>query len=117
MISAAQLLCSTAMLLPFAALVDRPWTLPMPSFETIGAIVALAVLSTALAYVVFFRIMAVSGTMNVMLVTLLIPAFAIPMGAWWLAETLLMRHFLGTAIVGLSLLVIDGRAFLSRAAA
>ena len=115
--SAAQLLCSTAMLLPFAALVDRPWTLPMPSFETIGAIVALAVLSTALAYVVFFRIMAVSGTMNVMLVTLLIPAFAIPMGAWWFAEILQVRHFLGTAVIGLSLLVIDGRMSLSRAAA
>ena len=107
--SAAQLVCSTAMLLPFAALVDQPWMLPLPSVETIVAIAALAVLSTAFAYVVFFRIMAVSGPLNVMLVTLLIPAIAIPLGAWWLGETLLPRHFMGAAIIGLSLLVIDGR--------
>jgi drug/metabolite transporter (DMT)-like permease len=107
--AAAQLVCSTAMLLPFAALVDRPWAMPIPSVETIVAIAALAVLSTAFAYVVFFRIMAVSGPLNVMLVTLLIPAVAIPLGAWWLAEALQPRHFMGAAIIGLSLLVIDGR--------
>lgn len=107
--SAAQLLCSTLMLLPLAALVDQPWALPVPSYATICSLVALAALSTSLAYVVFFRIMAVSGPMNVLLVTLLIPAFAIPMGAWWLAESLQSRHFLGAAIIGLSLLMIDGR--------
>ena len=107
--AAAQLTCSTAMLIPLALLVDESWALARPSAETVVAIVALAALSTALAYVVFFRIMAVSGSTNVMLVTLLIPAFAIPMGAWRLAETMQPRHFLGAAIIALSLLVIDGR--------
>jgi drug/metabolite transporter (DMT)-like permease len=110
----AQLLCSTAILLPLAAMIDQPWTLPVPSFETMAAIFALAALATSLAYVVFFRIMAVSGSNNVMLVTLLIPLFAIPMGAWQLGEVLLPRHFLGAVIIGLSLLVIDGRLFRRR---
>ena len=107
--AASQLTCSTLMLLPITLLIDQPWLLPTPSTEAMAAVVALAALSTSLAYVVFFRIMAVSGPMNVMLVTLLIPAFAIPLGAWHLAETMQPRHFVGAAIIGLSLLVIDGR--------
>jgi drug/metabolite transporter (DMT)-like permease len=107
--AASQLCCSTLVLLPIAAVVEQPWTLPMPSSSTIVAVLALAALATSLAYVVFFRIMAVSGSTNVMLVTLLIPLFAIPMGTWWLGESLALRHFAGAAVIGLSLLVIDGR--------
>ena len=107
--SSAQLICSTLILLPLALLVDAPWTLARPSTEAIAALVGLAVLATSLAYVVFFRILSVSGSNNVMLVTLLIPVFAIPLGAWHLGEVLLPRHFVGAAIIALSLLVIDGR--------
>jgi drug/metabolite transporter (DMT)-like permease len=107
--AASQLTSSTLMLLPLAALVDQPWTLPFPGTQTIVAIMGLASLSTALAYIIFFRIMAVSGPSNVMLVTLLIPLTAIPLGIWKLGEQLLMRHFAGALVIGLSLLVIDGR--------
>lgn len=107
--AATQLVCSTIILLPIAALVDAPWTLPLPTAEVLGALVGLAALATSLAYVVFFRIVVVSGATNVMLVTLLIPVFAIPLGSWWLGESLQPRHFLGAAVIGLSLLVIDGR--------
>jgi drug/metabolite transporter (DMT)-like permease len=107
--AAAQLSCSTLILLPITAWVDQPWALPVPSTQTVFAILGLAALATSLAYVVFFRIMAVSGSNNVMLVTLLIPLFAIPLGAWWLSESLLQRHFAGAAVIGLSLLIIDGR--------
>lgn len=107
--AASQLICSTLILLPLTLVIDRPGSLPVPSMEAIFALVGLAALATALAYVVFFRIMAVSGSNNVMLVTLLIPVFAIPLGAWRLGEVLLPRHFAGAAIIALSLLVIDGR--------
>jgi drug/metabolite transporter (DMT)-like permease len=107
--AASQLVCSSLMLLPLALLIDQPWRLPVPSGETIAALLGLAALATSLAYVVFFRIMAVSGSNNVMLVTLLIPVFAIPMGAWRLGEVVLPRQFLGAAIIAVSLLVIDGR--------
>lgn len=107
--AAAQLTCSTLMLLPLAFAVDTPWRLPPPSLETVAALVGLASLATALAYVVFFRILSVSGSNNVMLVTLLIPVVAIPLGAALLGETLLPRHFLGAGIIAASLLVIDGR--------
>jgi drug/metabolite transporter (DMT)-like permease len=77
----AQLVCSTFMLLPLAALVDRFWELPMPGVTAIAAVLALAVFSTALAYIVFFRINATAGPTNAMLVTLLIPVTATGLGA------------------------------------
>jgi drug/metabolite transporter (DMT)-like permease len=84
--------------------------LPVPSERTMLAVLGLAALSTALAYVIFFRIMAVSGSTNVMLVTLLIPVSAIWMGATFLGERLEPRHIAGALVIALSLVVIDGRA-------
>ena len=62
------------MLLPLAGLVDAPWRLPAPGSAAIAAIVALGAVSTGLAYVVYFRILAGAGAINVVLVTLLAPA-------------------------------------------
>jgi drug/metabolite transporter (DMT)-like permease len=107
--AAAQLTCSTLLLLPLALLIDQPWTLPAPSASALWALVGLAVLSTALAYIVFFRIMAVSGPTNAMLVTLLVPVSAIAFGVAFLGETIVARQVLGAFVIGVSLLVIDGR--------
>jgi drug/metabolite transporter (DMT)-like permease len=104
-----QLFCSTLLLAPVTLLVDRPWTLPLPSWQASAAILALAVLSTALAYIVFFRILAVSGPANAMLVTLLNPVSAILLGVLVLGETLLARHVLGAVVIASALIVIDGR--------
>ena len=74
-----------------------------PSGATIAALVALGALSTALAYVVYFRILAGAGATNVVLVTLLAPATAILLGAAVLGERLAARHFLGLALIALGL--------------
>lgn len=104
-----QLLVSTILLLPLSMIVDRPWTLAAPSNVTIGALASLGVLSTALAYVVYFRILATAGATNLMLVTLLIPVSAIALGAAFLGEVLLVRHFVGLGLIALGLAAIDGR--------
>jgi drug/metabolite transporter (DMT)-like permease len=105
----SQLIASTVMLIPVVALVDRPWTLALPSLVAIKAMVALAVLSTALAYILFFNIMKVSGALNAMLVTLLIPVSGILLGHVVLAEPLVGRHLVGAAIIIVALVAIDGR--------
>jgi drug/metabolite transporter (DMT)-like permease len=66
------------------------------------------VLSTALGFVIYFRVMTVAGS-NVNLVTLLVPVSAILLGALVLGEQLAPRHFAGMAIIALGLLAIDGR--------
>ena len=68
------------------------------------------VLATALAYIVFFRIIATSGPANVLLVTMLIPVSAILMGHFVLGEELSVREIIGAMIICLALAVIDGRA-------
>jgi drug/metabolite transporter (DMT)-like permease len=105
----AQLACSAAMLLPVAGLVDRFWTLPPPGSTTIAAVLGLAAFSTALAYIVFFRISASAGPTNVMLVTLLIPVSATALGTLVLGEPLTLHQIAGALIIASGLLVIDGR--------
>ncbi len=109
--SLAQLSAATLMLIPIAGVADHFWTLPMPPPNVILAVLALGILSTALAYILFFRIMAEAGSNNVMLVTLLIPVSAITAGTLHFGERLSVNHFVGAAIIALSLLVIDGRLF------
>jgi drug/metabolite transporter (DMT)-like permease len=111
MVSAgSQLTCATVMLLPLSLLFDQPWTLPEPSLAAIASLVGLGAAATAFAYVIFFHIMTVSGTSNAMLVTLLIPISAVAMGHFALGEAILARHILGGLVIGVALLVIDGRA-------
>ena len=74
------------------------------------AVLGLAALSTALAYIVFFQIIRRSGATNVMLVTLLIPVTAILLGGLVLGEPISLREIAGATIIGSALLVIDGRA-------
>ncbi len=73
-------------------------------------LVALALLSTALAYLLYFRILATAGATNLLLVTFLIPVIAILLGSLVLGERLEVKHFLGMAVIGLALAAIDGRA-------
>ena len=105
-----QVTASTLLLIPVALVVDRPWTLAAPGAEIWAAVVALALLSTALAYVLYFRILASAGATNLLLVTFLIPVSAIVLGASLLGEQLEPKHFAGMALIGLGLAAIDGRA-------
>lgn len=109
--AAAQLLCSTVMLAPLALIFEHPLSLPLPSPAAIGATAGLAVLSTALAFVIFFRIMAEAGSSNAMLVTLLVPVSATLLGVLVLGEPLTSRQIAGGGLIGLALLIIDGRVW------
>ena len=104
-----QLLSSTLIMTVVVAIVDRPWTLPMPSTEVWMALCGLALFGTAIAYVVFFEILTRAGASNVMLVTLLIPVTALLLGNMFLAEPIPVYEIAGAATIGLGLLSIDGR--------
>src|SRR3569623_286211 len=108
--AAGQLICSTPVMAVIAGLAERPWTLPMPGASTWAALFGLATLSTALGYILFFRILNRSGAINVVLVTLLIPVTTILLGHFVLGEALSLREVAGALVIAASLLVIDGRA-------
>ncbi len=104
-----QLTMSTLMMVPIASLIDQPWTLPMPSVATIGSVIALAVICTAFAYVLFFRILDMAGATNVSLVTMLVPVSATLIAVPLLGERLEWLTILGFAVITLGLMVLDGR--------
>lgn len=106
-----QTTATTIMMIPIVLLVDAPWDLAMPSGPTIAALIGLGLLSTALAYIIFFHILAVGGAISSSLVTLLIPVSAILLGSLFLGEVLAINHFAGMALISLGLLSIDGRLF------
>lgn len=105
-----QVTASGLMLTPAMLVAERPWTLPMPGGETLAALGGLAVASTALAYVLYFRILARAGATNVLLVTFLVPVSATALGILVLGEALMTRHLIGMALIGAGLAAIDGRA-------
>jgi drug/metabolite transporter (DMT)-like permease len=107
--AAGQVTCSSALMLPLVIVVEQPWTLAPPSWATWSAVVGLALLSTALAYIIFFRILAVAGATNLLLVTLLIPVSAILLGALFLGEQVELQEIAGMALIAAGLAFIDGR--------
>ncbi len=104
-----QVTASTLLLLPLVLLADRPWTLAPPGAETWAAIAGLALLSTALGYVVYFRLLASAGATNLLLVTLLMPPLAVWLGFVFLGESLEIVHLAGLALIAAGLVAIDGR--------
>ncbi|MNE89717.1 EamA-like transporter family protein [compost metagenome] len=109
MTATGQISSSTLMLIPVALVIDQPWTLAMPGTATWGALLGIALLSTALAYLLFFRILSSAGATNLALVTFLIPVSAILLGSLVLGEQLEMKHFTGMAMIAAGLIAIDGR--------
>ncbi len=107
--AAGQLTATSLMMTPIALVADRPWTLPVPTLQTWGAIAGLALISTAAAYVIYFHILAVSGATNIQLVALLMPATALVLGTVVLGEQLELYNFVGMFLIAAGLAIIDGR--------
>ncbi len=104
-----QVASAAVLILPMALVFEHPFSQALPSTAAIASVVALALFSSALAFIVFFRILMRVGATNVVLVTLLIPVTAIILGAVILGEKLLLRHFAGLAVIVCGLLIVDGR--------
>ena len=109
--AAGQLTASSLIALPLSLVADQPWTLNAPPLDAVLAILALALLSTAFGYILYFRIMAAAGATNTSLVTLLVPPSAIILGFFFLGERLDLAEFTGMALIGFSLVILDGRAY------
>ena len=107
--AAGQVTMSSVLLIPVALTFDDPMNIVALGPKSWAAVISLAVLSTAVAYILYFRILASSGATNLLLVTFLIPVSAILLGSFVLGESLDTVHFLGMGLIGLGLAAIDGR--------
>jgi drug/metabolite transporter (DMT)-like permease len=106
--SAGMLICSSLMMLPLAIIIDSPWSLS-PSLEAVGAVLGISIISTVMAYLIYFRILASAGATNVLLVTFLIPISALLLGVGVLGEVIKVFEYIGMGCIFLGLIIIDGR--------
>ncbi len=109
LISTGQLTASSLVMLPLIFILEDPFNLPAPSLEMIISLFGLAVLCTAFAYVLYFKILSSAGATNVSLVTFLVPISAIILGILWLGETLTLSNVIGMILIIIGLALVDGR--------
>lgn len=106
--AAGMLTGSSLILLPAALLIDGPVAFDLKPV-TWAAIAYYALAATAGAYLLYYRILAMVGSGNLMLVTLIIPPVAIALGAVFLGEALRPQVYAGFALLGIGLLILNGR--------
>lgn len=108
--AAGMLVASTVILFPVTLVIDPPLA-AMPSVQALAAIVSMAVFSTGLAYILYFRILRAAGATNVLLVTFLVPVSALTLGTLILDEVLTWHAMLGMVLIFIGLAAVDGRVF------
>lgn len=106
--AAGMLTASTLIMVPLAWMIDGPIRLDLQP-RTMLAIAYYALGATALAYLLYYRVLALAGSGNLMLVTLMIAPIAILLGAVVLNEALAPNAYKGFALLALGLVIIDGR--------
>ncbi len=109
LLATMQMTCGCLVATPLALAIDRPWTLPLPSWQALAALAGTGFLGSALAAVTYFSVFTRAGATNAMLVTLLVPITPIILGTIFFGETLLAREIAGAGVIALALLIIDGR--------
>ena len=110
-VATGQLTASTMLMAPIVLLLYSPEAILTSSTPILAAVGILAVFTTALAFILYFNLIAVAGATNASLVTLLVPVSAILLGAVFLGERLETFELGGMALIMGSLIIIDGRLF------
>ncbi len=108
-IAFGQLALAACVIIPIAMLFDKPWQLEVPEFSVWVALFVYALLCSALAYVLYFKLLQTAGATNVSFITLLVPGFAILLGVVLLGEAFYSYQGFGLAFITLGLLIMDGR--------
>jgi len=109
LVSTGQLTASSLIILPIMLIFEDPFSLPAPNLEMIVSMLSLALLCTAFAYVLYFKILSNAGATNASLVTFLVPLSAVILGVFWLDETLTTTNIIGMVLIIVGLSLVDGR--------
>ena len=107
-VAAGMLIGATVLSFPFAVIIEKPWTLS-PGITSSIAVIGLALFSTALGFLIYYRILKVSGANNASLVTFFIPISAIILGVSVLNEKLRWNSVSGLTLIILGSSIISKR--------
>lgn len=105
---ATQLSLATLFMLPVTLLVDRPWTMESSSTAALGSLVALGILGTGLAFIVYYRLIETADSTYVSMVTYIIPVFGVILGVLVLDEQLTWHTLAGFALILFGVMVVNG---------
>jgi drug/metabolite transporter (DMT)-like permease len=108
-VATGQTMMAAVLMIPIVLIVDQPWTMDMPRLDATLAGLTLALLSTALAYTLYFRLIDRAGASNAQLVAFLMPILAVILGVAFLGESLSVGQLAGAALIALGLMILDGR--------
>ncbi|MCP4540931.1 MAG: DMT family transporter [Chloroflexi bacterium] len=103
----AQLLMATIYLLPLSLLIEHPFILPVPSWSAIGSLLALSIFGTALAFVLYYRILENTSATYTSMVTYLAPGLGVILGVVILNERLGWNTYAGCALILLGVMVVN----------
>lgn len=108
--AAGSLICGAIMLVPVSLIVDQPWTLS-PSVDSIVALLVLAVFSTALAFVIYFKLIQLLGSVGATAQAYLRVPIGVALGVVFLGETLSPTVWIGLVCVvaGIAAMTIPQR--------
>lgn len=104
----AQLFLATACLLPLAFWLEQPFNLSLPSWPALGSLLALAVLGTAVAFIVYYRLLAQASATYLSMVTYLLPVFGVILSVVVLDEKLGWNAYAGCGLILLGVMVVNG---------
>lgn len=113
-LATGQLTASTVIMIPVVLLTVGPAGLFSASVPVWAAVLGLALLSTAFAYILYFNLIASAGATNASLVTLIVPVSAILLGIAFLGEHIEMFELIGMVLIALGLVTIDGRLLIRK---
>lgn len=104
----AQLTMASVFLIPLSLIIDQPFSLALPSMKALGALLLLTVLSTALAFALYYRFLEQTSATNLSLVTYLNPIVATALGVFLLSEQVGLTTFLGTGLILFGAAIVNG---------
>lgn len=104
----AQMFMATVYILPLALIFDRPFSLPAPSWPAVASLLALAVLGTAVAFIVYYRLVEQADASYVSMVTYMIPVFGVILGIVVLAEKLHWTAYVGCTLILVGVMIVNG---------
>lgn len=104
----AQLAMASIYLLPLSLLLEQPFSMPMPSLAALGSLLVLAIVGTALAFIVYYRVMEMTSATNLSMITYLVPIVGTILGVVVLNERLGFNAYLGCALILLGVMTVNG---------
>lgn len=104
----SQLMLATLYMFPLALVVDRPWTLSAPSTAALASLLALGILGTGVAFIVYYRLIETANPTYISMVTYVIPIFGVILGVLVLNEQLTWYALAGFALILLGVMVVNG---------